>query len=99
MIVQILISKGKNMPNIELGDPYEAYVKGLIGTGLYSTYAEVVKDALRLHMDHETQAKRIALANAGIAEGETDIKAGRTRRYTPALIDELTAEVVREQKT
>ena len=33
------------MPNIDLGDPYESYVKGLISTGLYSTYAEVVKDA------------------------------------------------------
>jgi len=87
------------MPNIELGDPYEAYVKGLIGTGLYSTYAEVVKDALRLHMDHDTQAKRIAITSAALTEGEADIKAGRVKRYSPALIDELTAEVVCEQKT
>ncbi len=83
------------MPNIELGDPYEAYVKGLIHTGLYSTYAEVVKDALRLHMNHETPSKRIAVINAALAEGEADIKAGRVKPYSPALIDQLTDEVLR----
>ncbi len=84
------------MPNIDLGDPYEAYVKGLIHTGLYSTYAEVVKDALRLHMNNESNAKRMAMVNAIIAEGEADIQAGRVRAYSPALIDQLTEEVMNE---
>ncbi len=84
------------MPNIDLGDPYETYVKGLISTGLYSTYAEVVKDALRLHMNNENQSKHMATISAAIAEGEVDIKAGRVRKYTPELIDELTAEVLSE---
>jgi len=84
------------MPNIDLGDPYEAYVKGLIHTGLYSTYAEVVKDALRMHMNSETNAKRMAAINAAIAEGEADIKAGRVKTYSPRLIDQLTDEVLHE---
>ena len=84
------------MPNIDLGDPYEAYVKGLIHTGLYSTYAEVVKDALRLHMNHDTHSKRIATINATLAEGEADIKAGRVKPYSPGLIDQLTDEVLRD---
>ncbi len=82
------------MPNIDLSAPYEAYVKGLIHSGLYSTYAEVVKDALRLHMNSETHAKRLAASNAAIAEGEADIHAGRVSVYSPKLIDQLTEEVL-----
>ncbi|GJL66956.1 MAG: hypothetical protein NPIRA05_19270 [Nitrospirales bacterium] len=82
------------MPNIDLGDPYEAYVKGLIHTGLYSTYAEVVKDALRMHMNSKTNAKHMTAINAAIAESEADIKAGRVKTYSPRLIDQLTDEVL-----
>jgi putative addiction module CopG family antidote len=84
------------MPNIDLGDPYETYVKGLIHTGLYSTYAEVVKDALRLHMNSDTRSKRIATINAILAEGETDIKVERVKPYSPGLIDHLTDEVLHD---
>lgn len=84
------------MPNIDLGDPYESYVKGLIGSGLYSTYAEVVKDALRMHMNSETPSKKMALIHSAIAEGEADIKAGRTRVYSPDILDALTRDVLDE---
>ena len=84
------------MPNIDLGDPYESYVKGLIGTGLYSTYAEVVKDALRLHMNNETPSKQMALIHGAILEGEADIQAGRVKAYEPKLLDALTQDVLDE---
>jgi putative addiction module CopG family antidote len=84
------------MPNIDLGDPYESYVKGLISTGLYSTYAEVVKDALRMHMNSETPSKQMAIIHGAIMEGEADINAGRTRAYSPKLLDELTQAVLDE---
>ena len=84
------------MPNIDFGDPYESYVKGLISTGLYSTYAEVVKDALRLHMNSDTTSKRMAALQSAIAEGDADIKAGRVRAYSPDLLDELTQDVLSE---
>lgn len=82
------------MPRLDLGDPYDHYVQGLIETGLYSTYSEVVKDALRQHMDSHTESKRIAAVQAAISEGEADIQAGRMEAYSPALIDRLTAEVL-----
>lgn len=82
------------MPNIDLGDPYETYVKGLISTGLYSTYAEVVKDALRMHMNNDTQAKKLAIIQAAIAEGETDIKAGRVKPYSRKLMKQLSDEAL-----
>jgi putative addiction module CopG family antidote len=84
------------MPNIDLGDPYESYVKGLIGTGLYSTYAEVVKDALRLHMNNETPSKQMALIHGAILEGEADIQAGRVKAYEPKFLDALTQDVLDE---
>ena len=84
------------MPNIDLGDPYESYVKGLIGTGLYSTYAEVVKDALRLHMNNETPSKQMAVIHSAIAEGERDIKEGRVRAYTPQMLDDMTNDVLKD---
>ncbi len=89
-----MTNRGIQMPNIDLSEPYEAYVKGLIHTGLYSTYAEVIKDALRLHMNSETNAKRVAAINAALAEGEADIHAGRVSAYKPELIDQLTEEVL-----
>lgn len=85
------------MPRLELGNPYDTYVQALIDTGLYSTYTEVVKDALRQHMDSNTESKRIALSHAAIAEGEADIQAGRIELYTPALIDRLTEEVLADE--
>jgi putative addiction module CopG family antidote len=84
------------MPNIDLGDPYESYVKGLIGTGLYSTYAEVVKDALRMHMNNETPSKQMAVIHSAIAEGEQDIKEGRVRAYTPQMLDDMTNDVLKD---
>jgi len=84
------------MPNIDLGDPYESYVKGLIGTGLYSTYAEVVKDALRLHMNNETPSKQMAVIHSAIAEGERDIKEGRVRAYSPQMLDDMTNDVLKD---
>jgi putative addiction module CopG family antidote len=85
------------MPNIDLGDPYESYVKGLIQTGLYSTYAEVVKDALRLHMNSETNSKRLAAIHAALAEGEADIEAGKTILHKPGLLKEWMEDVLDEK--
>jgi putative addiction module CopG family antidote len=91
-------SKGaKTMPRLDLGNPYDYYVQALIDTGLYSTYTEVVKDALRQHMDSHTESKRIALFCAAISEGEADVQAGRVAPYNPALIDRLTAEVLADE--
>ncbi len=84
------------MPNIEFDAPYDAYVKKLIHSGLFRTYSEVVKDALRLHMNTDSEAKRVALIHEAIAEGENDIQAGRHVLYSPELIDQLTAEVIQE---
>ncbi len=84
------------MPNIDLGDPYESYVKGLIGTGLYSTYAEVVKDALRMHMNSETPSKQMAVIHSAIMEGEADIQAGRVTTYSPKVLDKLTQDILSE---
>jgi putative addiction module CopG family antidote len=84
----------ETMPRLDLGNPYDYYVQTLIDMGLYSTYTEVVKDALRQHMDSHTESKRIASFHVAIAEGEADIQAGRIELYSPELIDRLTEEVL-----
>lgn len=84
------------MPNIDFGEVYESYVNGLISAGLYGTYAEVVKDALRLHMNSDTAAKRLAALQMAITEGEGDITAGRVTEYSHDLLDQLTHDVLNE---
>lgn len=82
------------MAHIELSTPYKSYIDNLIETGLFKTTAEVVKDALRMHMEQQTQAKKLAYINAAIAEGEADIAAGRVVDYKPELIDKITNDAI-----
>jgi putative addiction module CopG family antidote len=98
IIIVTFTAKGvETMPRLDLGSPYDYYVQTLIDTGLYSTYTEVVKDALRQHMNTHAESKRIALFHATIAEGEADIQAGRVELYNPELIDRLTEEVLADE--
>jgi|GEM_PF-1199859 putative addiction module CopG family antidote len=98
IIIVMFTAKGvETMPRLDLGNPYDYYVQTLIDTGLYSTYTEVVKDALRQHMNTHAESKRIALFHATIAEGEADIQAGRVELYNPELIDRLTSEVLADE--
>ena len=82
------------MPNIEINDPYDSYIKNLIQSGLFATTSEVIKDALRLHMNHQTEAKQMAAIHAAIKDGEEDVKGGRTTKYSHKLIDTITADVI-----
>jgi putative addiction module CopG family antidote len=82
------------MPNIDLSPPYKTYIDGLIDTGLFKTTAEVVKDALRLHMEQQSRAKKLAYIQSAIAEGEADIAAGRYTTYTPGFFDSITEDII-----
>jgi putative addiction module CopG family antidote len=87
------------MPNIELGAPYKAYIDGLIAQGLFSTTSEVVKDALRKHMETNDAVKRQAYKEyvaQAIAEGEADIRAGRVTRYTPGYFQKRAEEILKK---
>jgi putative addiction module CopG family antidote len=82
------------MPQLDLGQTYDLYVQRLIDSGLYSNYAEVVKDALRQHMEGLTEGRRVAAIHAAIAQGEEDIAAGHFTHYTPAFVDAVTEKVL-----
>lgn len=84
------------MPNIDLDGPYKYYIDRMIESGLYKTTAEVVKDALRLHMNTESKAKYNAYVMQAIEEGEADIRAGRTIPYSRELLEQWTQEAMDE---
>ena len=76
------------MPRINLGEPYEIYIKNQIKTGLFSSATEVIKDALRNRMERE-QNYRIEKVHALLAKGEADIQLGKTVPYTHSLMHEI----------
>ena len=65
------------MQRIKLGKPYEEFIQNLIESGYYGTATEVIRDALRDKMER-IENDRIANIRALIAEGEEDIRKGRT---------------------
>lgn len=77
------------MPRINLGKPYEIYIKNQIQTGLFSSATEVIKDALRNRMEKD-QNYRIERVHALLARGEADIQMGKTVAYTNSLMSEIT---------
>ena len=82
------------MQNIELGEPFDRYMQSLVDTKLYANTEEVLKDALRQHIYFQNENKKSAYFMEAIAEGETDIKAGRVDLYSPELIDQIDRDVI-----
>lgn len=88
------------MPNIELGGPYDKHIKDMINSGYFSTTSEIVKDALRDHIKKYENEKRRRdyqdyVAKA-IAEGESDIAAGRVIRYESGYFQKKTQKFLEE---
>jgi len=57
-----------------LGANLEKYVSGQVENGPYNNASEVVRDALRLHEEHNL---KLAALRAEVQKGVDDIKAGR----------------------
>ena len=80
------------MISADLGPRLESYISKLVESGRYGSKSEVLREGVRLVEERE---KRLALLDAAIERGLTDIDAGRThgledvaaeltRRYGPA---------------
>ena len=61
------------MQRIQLGAPYEEFIKKVIATGYYSTATEVIRDALRYKMGQMEQ-NRIDHIRSLVAEGEKSLE-------------------------
>ena len=76
------------MARIDINDPYENYLKSLVNAGLFRSVTAAAENAIHKQMI-EDEKLRFASISAAIAKGETDIQAGRTVRYTPNLMNEI----------
>ena len=76
------------MARIDLAKPYEQFLRSQVKAGLFSSITAAAEHAIRLQID-VLEEKRISSIHSLIARGEVDIKAGRTIRYSPTLMQEI----------
>ena len=76
------------MARIDINDPYEDYLKSLVDAGLFRSVTAAAENAIYKQMV-EDEKLRLSSISAVIAKGEADIQAGRTVRYTPNLMAEI----------
>jgi antitoxin ParD1/3/4 len=74
------------MINADLGAQLESFVAKLVESGRYGSKSEVLREGVRLVEERE---KRLALLDAALERGLTDLGAGRTHELEDVL-DELT---------
>ncbi len=73
------------MQRVNLGKPYEEYIKRLVESGYYASASEVLRDALRLKMEQNELWKWERL-NQLIQEGLDDVEAGRVYEFNQELM-------------
>jgi antitoxin ParD1/3/4 len=72
--------------NVSLGDYLDAYIEGQVESGPFNNASEVVRDALRLHEQHQLKLKALRdSVNRGLAQ----IEAGEVSQPSP---DEIIAQ-------
>ena len=76
------------MQRIQLGAPYEEFIKKVIATGYYSTATEVIRDALRYKMGQMEQ-NRIDHIRSLVAEGQASKDRGDVIEYSEDYLDDL----------
>ena len=76
------------MARIDLGNPYENFLRSQVEAGLFSSITAAAENAIARQME-KNEEMRIRNIHALVAKGEGDIQAGRTIRYSPSLIAEI----------
>ena len=62
--------------SVELGDPLDRFVDGLVRDGRYNSKSEILREGVRLIQEREF---RLAVLDAAIARGLADADAGRVK--------------------
>ncbi len=76
------------MARIDLSTPYERFLKTQVDQGLFSSITAAAENAIARQMEASEEI-RIRGIHALINIGEDDIRAGRTVRYTPSMMTEI----------
>lgn len=65
--------------NISVGDELASYVASQVGSGLYTNYSEVVREALREHKERrEARRRAIEQVDHELEVGLEEVRQGRT---------------------
>lgn len=82
--------------NVSLGEELANYIEGQVGTGHYTNNSEVVREAIREHMERRAaQARAIQQVNQDLLLGIEDLRLGRivsaeeSMRRAQAIIDDI----------
>jgi len=75
------------MQRVNLGKPYEEYIKRMVASGYYASASEVIRDALRSKMKEEKLPKKTL--QELVEEGMEDIRAGRIVDYDENFWDKV----------
>ncbi len=76
------------MARIDINKPYENYLKSKVEAGLFRSITAAAEHAIYKQMI-EDEKLRLSSIGAALAKGEADIQDGRTVRYTPNLMAEI----------
>lgn len=85
------------MQRVNLGKPYEEYIKRLVESGYYASASEVLRDALRLKME-QNELWKWERFNQLIQEGLDDVEAGRVIEYDENFWEKVNSQVKKNIK-
>ena len=86
--------------NVSLPPELENRVRQHVESGLYSSASEVIREALRLFEAYQgVQAASLNALKMDIAQGVSDIEAGRVREVSMAKIKERGRAVLAARKS
>lgn len=73
------------MQRVNLGKPYEDFIKKLVDSGYYASASEVLRDALRTKMEVTQKWQKERLLQL-VQEGLDDVEAGRVHDFNEDLM-------------
>jgi antitoxin ParD1/3/4 len=76
--------------NVSLMPEMEQYVQNKVGSGLYTSASEVVREALRLiHLKETRSSRRVASLRDALQQGLDDVDRGEFTEWNHALLSEI----------
>jgi antitoxin ParD1/3/4 len=76
--------------NVSLTPEMEQWVQMKVGSGLYTSASEVVREALRaLHFQETRSSRRLANLRASLRQGIDDAGRGEFTEWNEALVSEI----------
>jgi antitoxin ParD1/3/4 len=73
--------------NVSLTHQLESYVQQKVATGMYNSASEVIREALRLMAEKDSeQSLKLASLRADLQQGVASVEAGRASVFDPEQI-------------